>query len=236
MFWNAFIGALGMLAHWEAYVLGLLYVVVLVIPLLLLEAVFHRKDIPGIIPYSYRPVHFLLRPIHLLFRPIHCLLQGVAVFCFITVLSPLLLGFGNEAWWLLPVEISVASTRLALGIVLLLTLIGWIFSLIPIVGWLDSWRTLIMGGLCLVLLYKFLDRVEPGLALEISDPLPGLSLTIGFFAIGGMMQLFANVLNMILLRNQLGHRSVDLLDSAATINAEVLGFFPLFMYAAYLRS
>ena len=98
MFWQSVWNGLKVLGHWEAYVAGLEYLAIFMLPMLLF----------ALIKEKYESAGGVLGCLSMILLP---LLQAAAILVLVITLSPIILGIDHNAAWTLPWTVLRASNK-----------------------------------------------------------------------------------------------------------------------------
>src|SRR3990172_1360704 len=107
MFWDAIIGGLKVLVHWQTYVAGLEYLVIYMVPMAAVGFIMQSENLIGKLPEAAAGgigcLSIVLLP----------LLQVAALIVFILTISPIIFGISDQAAWAFPFSF-IGSTPLTL--------------------------------------------------------------------------------------------------------------------------
>lgn len=215
MFWNAVIGALEILMHWEVYVASIVYLIIFIAPIVISSTFMTRWG--GSAGNVIGCLSIILMPI----------LKVVAVAVFILTLSPIILGLGSDAAWTLPWYLMTAAPWPFIKLVIVLLLAAIIISFIPI----QSFQTLILGGLCLLFILGIL--FEPELIWSRMNLVPSFWFVVGIIVVGTIMSWLGMIVGVFLLAG-LERVSEDTGQLVVFPVAAIFGFIPVFIYGAWL--
>jgi hypothetical protein len=216
MFWDAVLGGLRVLTHWETYAAGLEYVAIVSLPMVLVGALAEMRPGVGCLGMLFVPV-----------------LQFAGVIVFILTLAPILLGVGDAAAWSLPwrvVAIAPGAFFKLVGVLLVVTLV---LAFIPIVGQLQSLHTMILGGIVLAF---FLVMVDIGRGTTLTARvsfIPDLWFSIGLLLVGGALSWVALIVaGVVAVAIDPREKGFGLM--LAFPLGTIFGFIPVFIYGAWL--
>lgn len=219
MFWQSIINGLGILLHWQMYVVALMYLIILFLPFIVLMLAGDKAD--GMMEKG-GCLLMLVQPV----------LQPFAVFVGVATLYPLLMG-GTEAAWSLPwmmLFTEPGRTLLLVGIMLVLSIVG---AFMPILGIANSFSMFIMGGTVLVFLTLGNHKVHPELGIRNIELIPGWLTIIGLVisaAISSWLGLLAaGAVVTLIFRDK-----EDIAQLIMMPLGSVVGFIPVAMYGAWI--
>lgn len=220
MFWQSVWNGLKVLGHWEAYVAGLEYLAIFMLPMLLFALIKERSESAG----------GILGCLSMILIP---MLQAAAILVLVITLSPIILGIDHNAAWTLPwAVLSIAPGLFAKSVVTLLV-VSFVLAFIPILGQFQSLQTLVLGAISLVFSAGLLKALSPG-TLEGGGPLyPGFWFVIGLLVIGGGMS-FIGTMVAALFASAVGTAHEDTGQLLVFPVAAIFGFIPVFIYGAWL--
>lgn len=220
MFWDAVTGGLGVLTYWETYAAGLEYLAVFMIPM-------------GLIGYFAMKSERAAGAIGCLSMLVLPALQVFAIFVFVLTLSPIILGFSQDAAWAFPWVLVIEAPWSVVKFVGLLLVAALILAFIPILGRLQSLHTLVLGAFGLALVLGIIDSANPGFVSKRVHFWPGFWFTFGLLILGGILawvgRLVAAALATAVESAAEGFGQLFMFPIAA-----VFGFIPVFMYGAWL--
>ena len=220
MFWNSVIAGLKVLTFWETYVAGLMYLAIFFIPTI----------IAGIIMEKREGVGALAGCLGVLLMPV---VQVAAMAVLILTLFPIILGFSEDAAWSLPWQIMNVAPGAFFKLVGVLVATAIIFAFIPLLGQVESFQTLVLGGIALVCVLGMVESVNPGAIKGKVDFIPDFWFLVGLIAIGGILSwigiIVAALAASVLDHMQQGVGAIFMFPISA-----IFGFIPVFMYGAWL--
>lgn len=221
MFWESVGSGLGVLAYWQTYLAGLLFLALSVGPMFLIGAVAMKS---GRAEGAIGCLSMLVLPFF----------QVFALVVFVLTMSPIILGLSQEAAWSFPWSLTAEAPWEVAKFVGKLLLAAIVLAFIPILGCLQSLHTLLLGSLALVLVIGMIKMVNPTLAAKSVHFWPGFWFTAGLLIIGAVMAWFGVMLAALLataIEAKTGEGIGQLLVFPV---AAIFGFIPLFMYGAWL--
>lgn len=218
MFWASVGDGLKVLLHWEAYVLGLVYVIIAFIPFYPL--MFGKEDSVisrgGCLAMLIQPFFMSL---------------GAAIY--IMSLFPIIIGIGSDAAWSLPWLTMIHAPLFVILMVVVMVVLSFLAALVPSGGTMTSFPTLVMGGTVIVFMVAMIHRVDPSLRVQNVDIIPGFLTTIGILIISGISAyiaiMVAALLATLIDRGEEGVGSMLMLPLGS-----IFGFIPVFIYGAWI--
>jgi hypothetical protein len=220
MFWQSVSSGLGVLLHWQTYVVAAMYIVISFLPFIALMPAGDRCD-------SY------LEKGGCLLMLVQPLFQALAVFISVCTLFPIVLGRAAAAWslpWLL-IAAAPGRTLIVVVIMLVLAVLG---SLVPIIGQANSFIMFIMGGVVLVFLTRAIGEVYPDSGIKDIRLIPGLLTIIGIVLVSGIVSWLGTLASAALLT--LVQRANEGISQLIILPfGSVFGFIPVFIYGAWIR-
>ena len=221
MFWDSLYTALNNMTHWEFHFVILMYLSLLLAPAILIFLVLKHNHALSI------------KYFRKLFLP---LFEAIAIAVIVLTLFPIIFGMGDDANWDFPVRIMQLSPGGFVGLMLVLIFIAYLIDVVPKLRKLQSFKTLIMGGITLIFVRIFLSFINPVIETDFESFIPGFWFACGIIAISVVLsklghfvfEVFAEVLgNKFNLREEVAELLI--LPVIAT-----LGFLPVFIYGAWL--
>jgi hypothetical protein len=220
MFWDAVTGGLGVLTYWETYVAGLVYLAVYMVPM----------GVVGFLAMRSEKAAGAIGCLSMLVLPA---LQVFAIFVFVLTLSPIILGFSQDAAWAFPWVLAFEAPGSVAKFVGLLLIAALILAFVPILGQLQSLHTLVLGAFGLALVLGIIDSANPGFVAKRVHFWPGFWFAIGLLIIGGVLAWIGTLVAAAL---------ATAVESAVEGFGQLLmfpigaifGFIPMFMYGAWL--
>lgn len=208
---------MSVLANWQTYAAGLLFVTLCAGPMILISMI------------GQKPGHGMGSRVLLSILALPCI-QAFALVVFVLTMSPIILGLSQDAAWSFPWALAVAAPWAAAKFVGTLSLAGLALALVPMLGRVQSLHTFLLGSLALLIA---IDLGFPHLTLKADWP--GFWFAVGLFVVGGGLAwlgtAFAVILSMLIDPKDEGIGLWLALPASATF-----GFIPLFIYGAWLGS
>ena len=220
MFLDSVIDGLKVLLHWEVYVVGLEYFVIILVPRLLVGVLLDGDSILG----SASGVFGLL---------VLPIFSAAAMIIFIFTLAPILLGIGEEALWSFPWLFLISAPVPFLKILGFLIVISVVSSIIPIVGSLPAFNTFVVGGATLMFILGIMESLNTGSVFSQVDLLPSFWFFIGVIAVGGIVSGIGGIAAVI-ISAPLNIAAEGLGEIISLPIIATFGFFPVFIYGAWL--
>lgn len=220
MFWDAVVGGLGVLTYWETYVAGLEYLALTMVPVAII----------GFVAMKSEKAAGAIGCLSMLVLPIF---QVFGIIVFVLTLSPIILGFSQDAAWIFPWALANEVPGALAKFVGLLLVVAVILAFVPILGRLQSLHTLLLGAFALALVLGLIDNANPGIVSKRVHFWPGFLFAFGLLVIGGVMAWIGTLVAAVL---------ATAVDSAAEglgqlilfPVAAIFGFIPVFIYGAWL--
>ena len=219
MFWQSVINGLGILLHWQTYVVALMYLIISFLPFIVLMFAGDKAD--GMMEKG-GCLLMLIQPVF----------QALAVFIGVATLYPLMMG-GTEAAWSLPwmmLFTEPGRTLLLVGIMLVLSIVG---AFMPIRGRANSFIMFIMGGTVLVFLTLAIHKVHPELGIRNIELMPGWFTIIGL-VIAAAITSWLGILAAAAIVTLVFRDKEDIWQLIMMPLGSVVGFIPVAMYAAWI--
>jgi hypothetical protein len=199
MFWDSVLAGLKVLTYWETYVAGLEYLAIFFIPMAIVGMIMEKSEGGGA---AVGCLSMLLLPV----------LQVAAMAVFVLTLAPIIFGFADDAAWSFPWKILTMAPGAFFKLVGVLVVAAILLAFIPNLGQLNSWQTLVLGGIALMFVLGILDSVNPGTVRGRVDFVPGFWFSVGLLVIGEVMSWVGKMFPI----------------------GAIFGFIPVFMYGAWL--
>lgn len=221
MFWDAVAGAFKILTHWEIYAAGLEYLAIFMGPMAIAGLVMARKeDGDGM---AIGCVSMLLMPV----------LQVAAMAVFVLTLSPIIFGLSTDAAWSFPWQVLIGMPWAFAKLVGVLVIAAIVLAVIPVLGYLQSLHTLVLGGIALVFVLGILESAYPGLVRGRVDVMPGFWFVVGLLIVGAVMSWIGMVVASV-LASAMDVMKEGIGQLVMFPVAAVFGFIPVFIYGAWL--
>ena len=217
MFWESVIDGLKVYLHWETYVLGLIYLLIMYIPF---YPLFFGK---GDAVEKGGCLAMILQPFF----------QALGSIVYVVTLFPILLDLGDNAAWPMPWLLIKEAPLLVLIMMVVMVVLMVISAFLPIVGRMNTFQTLVSGGTVIVFMIGILNRFNPDFDISNVNVIPGFLVTIGIIIISAVVSYVALFLSALLLslidKNDEGIGSILIVPLAS-----VFGFIPVFIYGAWI--
>ncbi|MHA1942358.1 MAG: hypothetical protein ACW97P_11665 [Candidatus Hodarchaeales archaeon] len=222
MFWDSFFSALKVLTYWETHVAILEYLSLFLVPTIV-ACFIMRKKTDECIKY----LKILLSPS----------LEAIAVGIFVLTLFPIILDLGEDAFWFLPLKLMRLSPGGFLGLLGILMALAIVLSVIPKIARMQSFKTLVLGGTCLVLVQICLSFIYPTIGdIELMYLVPGFWFIVGIIVISGVLSKLSHFMSVSFiteLRKKFGLQE-EVSELMILPITAIFGFIPVFIYGAWL--
>lgn len=215
MFLESVLNGLSVLTYWQVYLAGLIYSVVIVLPLFLIGLSMSKFEPLGCIT-------FLIDPFF----------RALATIIFIFTLFPIILGLADKAVWSFPWIILINDPWYMIKFAFFLVVLSFLLAFIPIIGQFQSVHALLLGSTCLIYVIKILHLIEPNFEISRLSFFPGYIYVIGFLIISGIASYLAMIVSAFILAS-----SKTLENFSEIISIPVgaaFGFIPVFIYGAWI--
>lgn len=216
MFWDSVLGGLSVLTFWETYVAGFEYLLIFLGPVLLMSLTMKEGGAAGCLSMLAIPV-----------------LHAIAVAVVVLTLAPIIFGFAKDAAWSFPWVIMGAAPGMFLKLIGILLLSAIALAFVPLLGQIQSFQTLVLGGIALIFDLGIFKTLYPEVSIENLDFIPGFWFTVGLLLLGGIMAWVGIVVSSMLAiiggGNDDGIRQLLVFPIAA-----MFGFLPVFVYGAWI--
>jgi len=217
MFWSSIIGGLKVLTFWEVYVAALIFTIISVGPMVIFGLIGKKNEAIGCLG------GMLIGPVF----------QALATLIFVFTLSPILLGFAEDAAWSFPWKILFLSPWSMIKAALIILFAIIVLTYIPVLGQIQSLHTFVSGAISLILVLGIFHSAYPNIPVEKIHIMPGLLTTIGFLIIAGVV-FWASTMIIALIATVMGERARNYMGLIAIPLGSVFGFIPVFIYGAYI--
>ena len=220
MFWNSVVSGLGVLAYWQTYAAGLLFLLLSMGPMFLIGMGMEKAGRTG---GAIGCLSMLVLPFF----------QTFALVVFVLSLAPIILGLSNDAAWSFPWLLAGESPWQMTKFVGKLLIAAVVLAIIPLIGRIQPLHTLLLGGIALASVVGILETMNPSIAAKTISLWPGFWFIAGLLVLGAAMAwigMMAAAFFMSIIEAEfkgIGH----LLALPLTA---VFGFIPLFIYGAWL--
>jgi len=224
MFWDSVKGSLSVLMYWETYLAGLEYLAISLVPMVLLGLLMKRRN--GKAEMAVGLASMFVMPVF----------QVAATVIFILTLAPIILGLFDDAAWSFPWRIIVVAPGAFIRLVLVLIVVSVVLVFVPLLGHLNSFRVLILGVITLMFVLAPLEQIQPGLISDRVELIPGFWFVVGLLCVGGIMSWIGIMVSAILatLISLANEDLGELFMLPMLPIGAVFGFFPVFIYGAWL--
>ena len=220
MFWDSVIASLNVFTYWETYVAGLEYIVIFFVPMLAVGAALQTD---GRFAAATGCLSMLIIPV----------LQVAAVAVFILTLSPIILGIGVDAAWSFPWIVMTQAPAVFFKLITMLVVTALILAIIPILNYLNSLHTLIMGGMALAFTLELINSINPNTIKGQIDYVPGFWFSMGLLIVGGIMSQIGMMFTALLF-TVFGDVKQGIGAVMMPLFGAIFGFIPVFIYGAWL--
>jgi len=215
MFWTSVGDGLKVLLYWETYVLGLIYLIFAYIPFFPMMFSKEKSEFP-----RGSCLAMILQPFFM----------SLGAIIYIMSLFPIIIGISGDASWSLPWLTIVNTPLFVLLIVVVIVVLSLLTAFIPLIGQMDSFATLVMGGTVVI----FTVVISPSLGLKNVDIIPGLFTTLGILVISFIsfilgLLVASPLATLINLGEEEGVGSLLM-----TPLGSAFGFIPVFIYGAWI--
>lgn len=222
MFWDAVVGALKILTHWEVYAAGLEYFLIFVVPMAIAGFLMEKGENEG--------GGMVIGCASMLLMPV---VKVGAMAVFILTLSPIIFGFSSDAAWSFPWQLVYGAPWAFAKLIGALVVAAIILAFIPFLGQLQSLHTLVLGGIALVFVLGILESAYPGLVHSRVDVIPGFWFVVGLVVVGAAMS-WVGIIAAALVATAFDKVTQSLSQLLMFPTGAVFGFIPVFIYGAWL--
>jgi hypothetical protein len=143
---------------------------------------------------------------------------------------------GEDARWDFPVRIAQLSPGGFVGLMFILIVLAYIIDVIPKLRKLQSFKTLLLGGITLVFVRIFMSFINPVIETDFFSFVPGFWFVCGIVAISVVLSKLGHFV-FVVFAEALGNK-FDLREEVAELLIlpviATLGFLPVFIYGAWL--
>jgi hypothetical protein len=221
MFLDYVYTALNNMNHWEFHFIVLMYLALLLAPATLIFLILKHNHALSI------------KYVRRLFLP---LFEATAIAVIILTLFPIIFGMGEDAKWDFPVRIAQLSPGGFVGLMFVLIVLAYIIDIIPKLRKLQSFKTLLLGGITLVFVRIFMSFINPVIETDFFSFIPGFWFVCGIVAISVVLSKLGHYV-FVVLAEVLGNK-FNLREEVAELLIlpviATLGFLPVFIYGAWL--
>lgn len=220
MFWSSITGGLGILAYWEMYAAGLMYLAFFTLPMALAGTIATRAEMAaGAVGWFSMLVLSVL--------------QVFGLVVFVLILSPIILGLSDDAAWAFPWTLATGAPWALTKLVGLLFIAAVMLAFVPVLGQIQSLHTLLLGAFALALVIGLIDNVDPDIVAQRVHFWPGFWFVAGLLITGGIIAWIGSF-GAALVGAALDPATEDFRNSVMFAISSILGFIPVFIYGAWL--
>lgn len=211
------------LTHWEIYLAGLVYMVIILIPMMFMYLFGSTGERGGAI----RMTSMVMVPVF----------QAIGTLVFVFSIAQIALGFSDNATWRMPFHIALESPGQFLKLSFFMALISIAFAILPVIGRITSLQTLILSGFALIMMLSINDAGHHEPLYDNLEWIPNFLFIIGIVVAGAIFSGIGMALTDTLpkLLSKITGRNVDKIGAMIVLPiASTLGFVPFFIYAAWI--
>jgi len=231
MFFNTVFAGLKVLTYWETYLASLEFLAISMIPLF----------ISGLFMSKFKKAEGPIGCLSLLILPLA--LSG-AVIVMILSLSPIIFGFGEEAFWRFPLIIISMFPWSFFKLLFIMIVSCFLFATIPIVGKMPSMHFILIG--CISLAYALETTLRfhslgviinnvPDVVQKDIIYFPGFLFSAFLLIIGGLFSWLGMIASSVVVAwIEERWNTGGVADLVITPIVAIFGFIPVFMYGAWL--
>lgn len=212
MFLESILNGLSVLSYWQIYLAGIIYSVVILLPIYLI----------GLGMSKFEPLGCITILIGPFFR-------ALATLIFIFTLFPIILGLADKAAWSFPWIILINDPWYMIKSAFILMVLSFLLAFIPIIGQFQSVQTLLLGSVCLISVINILHAIDPNFEISRLSFFPGYMYIIGFLIISSITSWLAIIVTAFLLNKYL-----EYFPEIISIPIGTFGFIPVFIYGAWI--
>lgn len=209
------------MTHVDTYFVVLIYLFLMLTPIIMIFLILQKRHALSI------------RYFRRLFLP---LFEAIAVSGVVLTLFPIILGLGDDALWAFPLTVMQLSPLSFLGMLGILIVLAYLIDVVPQFRKLQSFKTLVLGGVSLVFVQIILSFINPIIDIELSNFIPGFWFICGTILLSGLLSKlghFVFVSFAIILGNKFNLRE-EVAELLILPIIATLGFLPVFIYGAWL--
>ena len=215
MFLEAVLNGLSVLSYWQIYLAGIIYSLVILLPLILIGLGMSKFEPLGCITILIDPF-----------------LRALATVIFIFTLFPIILGLSAKAAWSFPWIILINDPWYMIKSSFILMVLSFLLAIIPIIGQFQSLHTLLLGSVCLISVIKILHAINPNFEISQLSFFPGYMYIIGFLIISAITSYLAVIVTAFLLSS---NKYLENFSEIISIPiGAAFGFIPVFIYGAWI--
>jgi hypothetical protein len=221
MFFDALQSALTVLNHGDTVSVITLYLLLMLTPFMVVFLIMKKSHV-----LSLRYFRKLLLPF----------LEAIAAALAVLTLFPIIFGLGDDALWNFPFKAMQVSPGGFAGLLSILIVLAYVIDIIPSLRKLQSFKTLILGGVCLMFARFFLSYINPMIEVDLESFVPGFWFICGVLLISIALSrlghfVFASFASTLGSRFNMREEVAELLILPIIAT---LGFLPVFIYGAWL--
>lgn len=231
MFFNSVFSGIKILTYWEVYVACLEFLGISMVPLV----------VSGIFMSKFKSTEGKIGCLSFLILPFT--LSGAVVVMMLS-LSPIIFGFGEEAFWRFPLIIISMFPWSFFKLLFFIIISCLVFALIPIIGKMPSMHIILIGCISLaysletILRFHSLGTILNSMPNTVQEHIiyfPGFLFSIFLLIIGGIFSLLGMMVSNITVtwiedRWNTGGVAEFVMSPVVAI----FGFIPVFIYGAWL--
>ena len=215
MFLESVLNGLSVLSYWQIYLAGIIYSIVILLPLFLI----------GLGMSKFEPLGCITILIDHFFR-------ALATLIFIFTLFPIILGLADKAAWSFPWIILINDPWYMIKSAFILMVLSFLLAFIPIIGQFQSVQALLLGSVCLIFVINILHAIEPNFEISRLRFFPGYIYIIGFLIISAITSYLAIIVAAFLL--SLNKYLENFSEIISIPIGAAFGFIPVFIYGAWI--
>jgi hypothetical protein len=213
--------AVNVLKHGDTISVIVLYLLLMLTPFMAVLLIMKKSHV-----LSLRYFRKLLLPF----------LEAIAAALAVLTLFPIIFGLGDAALWKFPLRAMLLSPGGFAGLLGILIILSYVIDVIPNLRKLQSIKTLILGGVCLMFTRFFLSSINPMIEVDLKSFVPGFWFICGILIISIMLSklghfVFASFASTLGSRFDMREEVAELLILPIIAT---LGFLPVFIYGAWL--
>ena len=221
MFLDAIQSAVNVLKHGDTISVIVLYLLFMLTPFMVVFLIMKKSHV-----LSLRYFRKLLLPF----------LEAIAAALAVLTLFPIIFGLGDDALWKFPFRAMLLSPWGFAGLLGILVILSYVIDVIPNLRKLQSFKTLILGGVCLMFARFFLSYINPMIEVDLESFVPGFWFICGILIISIALSklghfVFASFASTLGSRFDMREEVAELLILPIIAT---LGFLPVFIYGAWL--
>jgi hypothetical protein len=214
MFWESVWGGLCAFVHWQTWVAIVEYLAIFLVPTALVSM---RINTDGT---KAGCLMMLVGP----------LLQCLATIVFLWTLAPILLNHRDEAAWVFPWQVLMGDPMFVMKVIAIMVVAAIVVGFLPVLGSMPTVLTLALGIIALIFLVHALDSMSEHGPVRL---LPSLWFILGLIVVGGVLAWLGMIVTA-LIATGVDRWQEGLGQLLALPVASLLGFIPVFIYAAWL--